>query len=466
MKLDDFNFLFLIFSSFIAFIYIKNEAIRKGLLLGVSFTFVFSFYDTAQQLIPLVCFLSTVVCAIWYVAFRPSKFSLAVSLIAVVGLFLMLKQYIPIIKFQSLSLITVGLSYILFRAIPLLIDIKEHTINKNELSFFNVLLYMICFLTFLTGPIQNYTEFRVQVDHNLFNYQPRFEHVLKMLPRLVLGYFKLICAAPFFYQIYELCSVYSDKSALNLAIAALSFLAYVYLNFSGTMDILISIGTLFGFELPENFNKPYLAKNFLDIWNRWHITLSQTFKIYVFNPLIRQLMAWNLFNQRPILAGVAAYFFTFTILGIWHGNSSAFFLFGLMLATGVSINKIVEQSMLNHPNSFDNKINQYPLYSTFKTGIAVAYFSIISVAAWPVVQNASQVFSVFNTTKHVVEAWLLVIIIFAFFSHTAQNVYKLLNDKSHHYLKPVMQGIMLVCIVAKEILGQQEFSSLIFYQNF
>ena len=61
---------------------------------------------------------------------------------------------------------------------------------------------------------------------------------------------------------------------------------YLYFNFSGYMDIVIGSGVLLGQSMPENFDKPFSARSFLEFWQRWHMTLSQWFKFYLFNPLL------------------------------------------------------------------------------------------------------------------------------------------------------------------------------------
>jgi D-alanyl-lipoteichoic acid acyltransferase DltB (MBOAT superfamily) len=117
----------------------------------------------------------------------------------------------------------------------------------------------------------------------------------------------------------------------------------LYANFAGYMDIVIGIGGLLGHSLPENFDRPFLARNFLELWTRWHITLSQWFRTYVFNPLL-QLLATRVTSARlaPYLA-VVVFFVTFLLMGVWHGATSVFVLYGLFMGAGASVNKLWQQ---------------------------------------------------------------------------------------------------------------------------
>src|SRR5262250_2889257 len=100
------------------------------------------------------------------------------------------------------------------------------------------------------------------------------------------------------------------------------------------MDVVIGIGRFYGFRLPENFDRPFAAGNFLEFWTRWHITLSNWFKVYVFNPGLRALAARVETPRAMPYLGVLAYFVTFLLMGVWHGSTRAFVIYGLLLGAG------------------------------------------------------------------------------------------------------------------------------------
>jgi D-alanyl-lipoteichoic acid acyltransferase DltB (MBOAT superfamily) len=102
----------------------------------------------------------------------------------------------------------------------------------------------------------------------------------------------------------------------------------------------IGTGRLLGLALPENFNRPFMARNMIDFWNRWHISLSHWIRDYIFTPLYK-----NLTSVAPGGARVFGYACLFTALflaGVWHGSSSTFVIFGLIHGVGVATNRVAE----------------------------------------------------------------------------------------------------------------------------
>ncbi|MCB4757547.1 MAG: hypothetical protein LHV69_11060, partial [Elusimicrobia bacterium] len=155
------------------------------------------------------------------------------------------------------------------------------------------------------------------------------------------------------------------------------FTLYMYLNFSGYMDIVIGCGTLLGMSLPENFNKPFSASNFLDFWSRWHITLSQWFKTYVFNPLLKSLKyKWGGRSYSNYLASIS-FFATFLLMGLWHGTTLVFLFYGFFLGFGTSFNKFYQVAL----TGFFGKeryaqLSDGPLYKILCQSLTVGYFSL------------------------------------------------------------------------------------------
>jgi hypothetical protein len=184
---------------------------------------------------------------------------------------------------------------------------------------------------------------------------------------------------------------------------------FIFFNFSGYMGIVIGIGRLFGQRLPENFDSPFLAKNFLDFWNRWHITVSQWFKTYVFNNLVRFLCRrWD----RPALMpyfGVAGYFIVFFLLGIWHDWGHCFVLLGLLQGLGVSVNKLWEVELRKRlgPQRHAALVNK-TWYQMWARAMALGYFTMSTIPAWEHATYADLLGYV-----HVIGVWGLVLNCFA-----------------------------------------------------
>ena len=109
---------------------------------------------------------------------------------------------------------------------------------------------------------------------------------------------------------------------------------FLYSNFSGYIDIVIALARLMRVRLPENFDRPFSASSVLDFWNRWHITLSNWLKTYVYNPLLMALMRRILILIVEPFLGVFSFFVTFFLIGLWHGRTSEFVFFGVLTGAG------------------------------------------------------------------------------------------------------------------------------------
>jgi len=151
------------------------------------------------------------------------------------------------------------------------------------------------------------------------------------------------------------------------------------------MDIAIAAGLTTGVRLPENFERPLLSRNFLDVWSRWHITLSEWFKFYVFNPSLKAMLERGPApSVAPWLAAIA-FFLTFFIMGVWHGRTTAMVSYGLVLGAGVSVNKLYQVWMAKRLGKKRHAaLNARPGYQLASRSLAIAYFVSALVFLWPV----------------------------------------------------------------------------------
>jgi D-alanyl-lipoteichoic acid acyltransferase DltB (MBOAT superfamily) len=110
----------------------------------------------------------------------------------------------------------------------------------------------------------------------------------------------------------------------------------IYFDFSGYTDMAVGMGRLLGVKLPENFNAPYLKQNIALFWNAWHMSLTQWFRAYVFNPLTRLLRSgrWVLPTWLAILLTQVV---TMVLIGLWHGITAGFALWGLWHGLGLFV---------------------------------------------------------------------------------------------------------------------------------
>jgi D-alanyl-lipoteichoic acid acyltransferase DltB (MBOAT superfamily) len=224
---------------------------------------------------------------------------------------------------------TVGLSFILFKIIHVLIDARSKTLRK--LDIFTYMNYCLSFTTFMMGPIQRYQDFYDQWHGHKQAIPMTFEAHLDAVLRILVGLIKAYILATWVNQ----SALQADTNVLELSFAGwivklYAFYFYLYLNFSGYCDVVIGIGSLFGVRPPENFNMPFIAQNISDFWLRQHRSLTLWLTDYVFSPAYKAMLSGGALSGFPLLAGSLAFLITMLVSGLWHGTTIGFLLFGLV----------------------------------------------------------------------------------------------------------------------------------------
>ena len=111
---------------------------------------------------------------------------------------------------------------------------------------------------------------------------------------------------------------------------------WLFLDFSAYSDVAVGLGTLMGIATPENFRQPYLARNVIEFWERWHISLSRFIRRQLFIPAQLALMRWT-DGRFPLLAASVAFTFSFVLCGLWHGLSWPWFAWGIVQSAGLVV---------------------------------------------------------------------------------------------------------------------------------
>jgi D-alanyl-lipoteichoic acid acyltransferase DltB (MBOAT superfamily) len=267
------------------------------------------------------------------------------SIAALLLAFIWLKKYtfLPHDLFLRFPYVTLGLSYIFFRVLHLVIEAKEQ--NYPKVSFGAYICYTLNFTTLVSGPIQRYEEFA----RDQFADPPialGAGVVGMQIERMIRGFFKVNVLALVFDMVHaDALLELAQPVPVSVKIYAAARLAvaypfFLYANFSGYIDIVIALARLMRLRLPENFDRPFSAASFLDFWNRWHITLSTWLKTYVYNALLLTLMRRTSSPTLQQYLGVLCFFVTFFLVGIWHGRTSEFVIFGVLQGGGVAVNKL------------------------------------------------------------------------------------------------------------------------------
>ncbi len=240
---------------------------------------------------------------------------------------------LAIAKYLRPELMAVGLSFLVFFAISVLMDIQR---NPQLFSLSGLLAYLGFFPKFLTGPLIPFHRFVEQI-------QPReYDWPLARLGfgRLTLGLFKkLWIADPLGKAADQVFAAGAVSGPAEHWLGLLAFALQIFIDFSAYTDMAIGLGRIFGVELGENFNYPYMARSLRDFWRRWHISLGLWFRDYLFLPLAygleRRLFGLKLplgLRSDRLAAGVALWL-TMVLCGAWHGQSLNFWIWGFYFGT-------------------------------------------------------------------------------------------------------------------------------------
>ena len=230
---------------------------------------------------------------------------------------------------SALDIRWLGFSYVAFRLIHTLRDRLAGRLPALSLSEF--VTYIIFFPAFTAGPIDRVQHF----TQDLRKLEPL--GIPSGGQRILLGIFKKFALADSLALI-ALNAAHIDqvKSGLWLWVLLYAYALRIYFDFSGYTDIAIGLGKLMGFNLPENFERPYLKSNLTAFWNSWHITLAQWFRAYFFNPLTRAMRSVK--RKYPLwLVVLSGQLGTMLLIGLWHGITWNFAAWGLWHGVGLFV---------------------------------------------------------------------------------------------------------------------------------
>jgi alginate O-acetyltransferase complex protein AlgI len=401
----------------------RSRLWRSSVLLIASAVFLTLLYSSLLSVLPLVGFLLLGYIAVAALEKRWLN-QAAPCVIAIIFVYIWLKRYtfLPGVIFLRFPYSTLGLSYIFFRVLHLVIESGEGT-RARSIKPFEFLLYTVNFTTFVSGPIQHYDEFaRDQFAENPIPLSPSV--IGLQLERIVRGFFKVNVLAMVLHSMQQASLVRisqplpeASRLCSALVIAAV-YPLFLYANFSGYIDIVIALARLTRIELPENFDRPFSAASFIDFWNRWHITLSSWLKTYVYNPLLIVLMRRVSSTGAAPFLGVFAFFVTFFLVGIWHGRTSEFFVFGVLQGAGVAINKLW-QVWLNGKMGRKGyrTLASSLIYTSLARGLTFSWFAFTLFWFWADWSQIGQVFAAIGPVLWVavwLSMWVSATIVLAF----------------------------------------------------
>ena len=235
-------------------------------------------------------------------------------------------------------LLPLGISFYTFMALSYVLDVywKRYPAEDDPIAYF---AYLAFFPHVVQGPIDRYGEFRAQVAGGVaFSY----DRLVSGAQLTLWGFFKKLVVA-------DRLGIFVDAAFANwqrcrgfvLIVAVIAYSVQIYADFSGCIDIVTGVAEMLGISLRKNFNHPYFSRSMGEFWRRWHISLQEWFKDYIYFPVSTSAFVknakrrWMNAGRKRAAALFSSYFpilVVWLVSGIWHGADWKYVVWGLFHA--------------------------------------------------------------------------------------------------------------------------------------
>jgi len=235
-------------------------------------------------------------------------------------------------QLQALHVVLpIGISFFTFTQIAFLVDCYEGKVQERRIVHY--LLFVSYFPHLISGPVLHHSQMMPQF-RSAQTYSPLVSNLLAGLLGLTIGLAKKVLLADEFSKyaspVFDAASAGHEVGALAAWIGAFAYTLQIYFDFSGYSDMAVGLSRMLGIQLPLNFNAPYKATSIIDFWRRWHMTLSQFLRDYLYVPL-----GGNRYGDARRYANLMT---TMLLGGLWHGASWTFVVWGALHGSYLLVN--------------------------------------------------------------------------------------------------------------------------------
>jgi len=314
------------------------RSVRHVMLLAASYIFC-GWTDWRFALLLILLTVLTYIAAIGIKSGKYKTLSIILGVVSPVAVLAFFKyfnffidsfNYLAGTEFRLLYIILpVGISFYIFQTLAYVIDVYRGHAEVTH-SFVKYALHIAFFPKLISGPLVKTSEFMAQLEENR---NISLDNVKVGLQIFIFGLFKKIVLADnltvFVDQVYLSPTVYHS---VTIILAVISYSIQIYLDFSGYSDMAVGCARCLGYDLPRNFNMPYVSKNVTEFWKRWHISLSEWLQQYLYISLGG--------NRKGNIRTYLNLLITMTLGGLWHGANWTFVFWGFLHGVGVAVNSI------------------------------------------------------------------------------------------------------------------------------
>ena len=240
----------------------------------------------------------------------------------------------------------IGVSYITFRTVQMIVDQK----NFSKLNFIEFSSFLTFPPSLLAGPIDRSYRFKGDLDAGYSNLtQTQFYNGWNIF---IIGLLLKFVAAELI-NLHWLSNVDPESIKLiDMSSNAYAFSIFLYFDFAGYSAMAVGISKMLGINIPDNFNKPFLAQNPQDFWRRFHITLGGWLTDYIFKPMYKHLHSYKVLKGRRLLIQNISIVFTFILMGMWNGLQINYITSGLMFG----LYSAIHNTYISHVKKTGNDI--------------------------------------------------------------------------------------------------------------
>ncbi|NFG39794.1 D-alanyl-lipoteichoic acid biosynthesis protein DltB [Clostridium botulinum] len=233
----------------------------------------------------------------------------------------------------------IGLSYLNFKAIQMIIEIYDGRIT--EIKFTTFIYFIMFFPTLSSGPIDRWKRFEENLNGKIEKEEYINEYLIPGFRKIILAIgYKFILA--YLIDTYWLLKIPTGITLLNSWNYMYAYTLYLFFDFAGYSLFAVGTSYIFGIKTPDNFNKPFVSKDMKEFWTRWHISLSRWFGDYIFSRFVLNSMRKKRFKNR-IIASHVAQIITMFVMGLWHGLTTYYIIYGLYQGSALVLTDIYQR---------------------------------------------------------------------------------------------------------------------------
>lgn len=269
----------------------------------------------------------------------------------------------------------IGLSYLNFKAIQMIIEIYDGVIK--EVKFSTLVYFLIFFPTLSSGPIDRFRRFEEDLNKKIEKREYLDEYLYVGLRKIIIGLgYKFVIA--YIINTMWMSKIPADITFFNGLNYMYAYSLYLFFDFAGYSSFAVGTSYILGIRTPDNFNKPFLSKDMKEFWSRWHISLSRWFGDYLYSRIVLSSMRKKRFKSR-FTASHFAQIITMLVMGVWHGLHWFYIIYGLYQGVVLVLTDIIQRKWKFYKK---HKKEKWFQWTQIAINFNVACFGLFIFSGW------------------------------------------------------------------------------------